>query len=283
MNAVRKSLCFACGGFVALAWVSAQGAARAPVPIPEFAPDGSTSWVPEADDFFPPESGPGPVTFDPARPYVPNFTPGKQPTYRVADIANPILKPWAVEQMKKSNERVLAGGVPFRARERCYPAGVPALLAYSLVEPFYFVQTPRKVTIIDRGNAEVRRVYMNVPHSKTVKPSWYGESVGQYENGDTLVVDTIGLSEKSFVDNYRTPHTNQLHVVERYKLIDDGQRLEVSITVEDPGAFNMPWSAVQRFKRRQQDPLVEQICAENPTDFFNYDLVPIPQAEEPDF
>jgi hypothetical protein len=114
--------------------------------------------------------------------------------------------------MKKANDEVLAGKVPFRARERCWPVGVPGFDAYSLVEPFYFYQTPEKVVVIAQNGPEVRHIYLNVTHSKDVKPSWYGESVGHYENGDTLVIDTIGISAKSFVDNYRTPHTDQLHV-----------------------------------------------------------------------
>ena len=67
-------------------------------------------------------------------------------------------------------------------------------------------QTPKEVLIIWRGDSQFRHVYLNVLHSQNPKPSWYGESVGHYE-GDTLVVDTIGLSTKTFVDNYRTPHT----------------------------------------------------------------------------
>ncbi len=251
--------------------------------IPNFTPDAETSWAPEGDDFIAPPSGPGPVTFDPAHPYVPNFTPGKAPTYRVADLTNPILKPWAVERMRKDNAAVIAGGIPFRARERCWPPGVPAFAIYSLVEPLYFLQERGKVTIIDRGNAEVRRVYLNAPHSANPKPSWYGESVGHYENGDTLVVDTIGLTEKSFVDNYRTPHTEEMRVVERFRLIEGGKRLELTIRVEDQGAFNTPWTAVQRFRLRPKDPLDERICAESTENFFNHDLVPIPQAERADF
>ena len=115
--------------------------------------------------------------------------------------------------MKKANDEVLAGKVPFRARERCWPVGVPGFDAYSLVEPFYFYQTTEKVVVIAQNGPEVRHIYLNVTHSKDVKPSWYGESVGHYENGDTLVIDTIGISAKSFVDNYRTPHTDQLHVL----------------------------------------------------------------------
>src|SRR5436305_9038993 len=94
--------------------------------------------------------------------------------------------------------------------------------------------------MICRGDKQVRHVYMNVPHSARPKPSWFGESVGHYE-GDTLVVDTIGLNAKTFVDNYRTPHSEQLHVVERFRLIDGGRRMEARIRVEDPGAFNAPW------------------------------------------
>lgn len=114
-------------------------------------------------------------------------------------------------------------------------------------------------------------------------PSWYGESVGHYEGEDTLVVDTIGLSTKTFVDNYRTPHTDQLHVVERFKLVDGGKVLEVLIMVEDPGTFTMPWSAVQRYRRMQRGPMEEAICAENNVNPFSFEVVPIPHADQPDF
>jgi hypothetical protein len=71
-------------------------------------------------------------------------------------------------------------------------------------------------------------------HSETVKPSWFGESIGRYENGE-LVVDTVGLSTSySFIDNFRTPHSEKEHVVERYKISVDGNALEASVMVEDP-------------------------------------------------
>jgi hypothetical protein len=126
-------------------------------------------------------ANPGPVTNDPRYPYVDNGAArraGGQPTYRVADLNNPILQPWAKESMKKANDEVLDGKVPFRPRERCYPGGVPGFVVYTLVMPFYFLQTEKEVTIINRGGPETRRVYLNVPHSANPKPSWYGESVG---------------------------------------------------------------------------------------------------------
>ena len=118
-------------------------------------------------------------------------------------------------------------------------------------------------------------------HSENPAPSWYGESVGHYE-GDTLVVDTIGLNDRTTVDNYRTPHTDKIHVVERFKMIDGGKTLQATVTVDDPGTFNMPWTGVQRWKHTDRV-LEEDLCSENNTGYFGYDVVPIPQANKPDF
>ena len=117
-----------------------------------------------------------------------------------------------------------------------------------------------------------------MPHSANPKPSWYGESVGKYE-GDTLVVDTIGLNNKTFVDNYRTPHTEKLHVVERWRMIDDGKTLEVEMTIEDPDTYNQPWQAMLRFERAQRT-LPEQVCAEGNLYLFDWGM---PEAKTSDF
>ena len=311
----RRHVFGMCAGAVcALAWLSSQ-AQPATAPIPSFAPDDHTSWHPDrpdGDNFLAPESGPGPIMQVPDIPYVPNGGRGgdmdfasSHPTYRIADLSNPILQPWVRDQMKKDNDEVRAGKIPFMARERCYPGGVPEWNVYRRVAApmVFFVQTPKEVLIIWRGDSQVRHIYMNVPHSANPKPSWYGESVGHYE-GDTLVVDTIGLSTKTFVDNYRTPHTEQLRVVERFHKIDDGKKLQVDIHVEDPGAFTMPWNAVQRFAlnhpnggwsgdAKRSGTLYESPCAESAAfDHFttdNYgathaaDVAPVPVADPPDF
>jgi hypothetical protein len=94
------------------------------------------------------------------------------------------------------------------------------------VKPIHFIQTSKHVTIIFSGDAQMRRVDLDMPHSANLKPSWYGESVGHCE-GDTLMVDTIGLRQ-DVIDNHRTPHTEKLHVAERYKLIDEGKTLQVT-------------------------------------------------------
>ena len=107
--------------------------------IPNFAPDSITGWLkPPGDEFLHPDSGPGPVRSDPAHPYVSNAV-ARQETVKIADLTNPILQPWVVEQMRKANEEVLAGKVGFTARSRCWPHGVPGFLLYP-VHPIFFIQ-----------------------------------------------------------------------------------------------------------------------------------------------
>jgi hypothetical protein len=280
------------GAVCAIGSVSAQNGFRPAPAIPNLAPSSEAGWLKSlpGDEFIAPDAGPGPVRADPKRPYVGAFNPlrpgaGQQETVKIADISNPILQPWVVEQMKKSNDEVLAGKVGFTARSRCWPHGVPGFLLYP-VHPIFFIQSPKEVVMVWGQDFQMRRVFLDVPHTTNPKPSWYGESVGHYENGDTLVVDTIGLNDRTFVDNYRTPHTTALHVTERFTILNDGRNMEVKIHVEDPRAFTMPWNAIQRYRLDQRDaevPLHEMVCAENNSDHFSQGLVPIPRADTPDF
>ena len=268
----------------AVVWTGLVSPAAKEAPsFPDFNPDGETAWNidrPAGDDFLPPDSGPGPVLSDPRHPYVPNGQ--GQSTYRVADLTNPILQPWVVEQMKKTNDDVLAGKVPFIARERCWPGGVPGMDIYNRGQPLHFLQTPREVVLINELYASTRHIYLNAAHTKNPKPSWYGESIGHYE-GDELVVDTIGLNDRTFVDNYRTPHTTRMHVIERFKMIDGGKTLQVSVWVDDPGAFTMPWRGRQTWKRVHPGQLIEDYCEPNNDFFFGYDVSPLPHDDKPAF
>jgi len=207
---------------------------------------------------------------------------------RMSDAENPNLKPWAQELMRKYNQDVLHGHRAFSSQSRCWPGGTPGQLLFP-AEPIYFIQTPKEVWIIWQRQQEVRRIYLDVPHSVDRKPSWFGESVGHYENGE-LVVDTVGFLDKhefDFVDNWRTPHTKDMHVVERFQLIDGGRGLEAMVTVEDPGTFNQPWSGMVRWQRVNRGPIGESICAENNEAFEKYFVnlkeYPMPTAKTPDF
>jgi hypothetical protein len=244
---------------------------------PNFAPNPSVGWIGQGGIRPVPGTVAG-LAQDPKYPFVPNGT-GQQPTYRLADLSHPNLKPWVKEIMKKDNDEVIAGKIAFTAGSSCTLAGVPAFLTLGgNNNPYRFIQTPKEVRIFRDADSQVRRVYLNVPHSANPTPSWYGESVGHYE-GDTLVIDTIGLNTKTFVDYYRTPHTEKLHVVERWRMVEDGKAMEVVFKVEDPDTFYEPWTAMRRFRRVDQ-PYVEQICAEGNRNLFDYK---IPVANKPDF
>jgi hypothetical protein len=272
-----------------LAGVAFAGVLAAPVAstvaqdvVPDFS-SGDVGWVGlnGGGPFYEAVPGvtPGPVDSDPAHPFVPNGA-DRQPTFRIADLTNPNLMPWVKEAMKKDIDEILAGKKSaFTAQSSCLPAGVPFFMGYGGPDPVTFKQTPKEVWMIWTEDNQVRRVLMNVPHSANPKPSWYGESVGHYE-GDTLVIDTIGLNDKTVVDIYRTPHTTKLHVVERWRKIDNGQGMEATFTVEDPDSFYKPWTAKRRY-RRMQGLFVEKICAENNSiNLFDYH---VPAASNADF
>jgi len=260
------------------AGLTAGAAAQQKAAPPDFSSN-DAGWLTFYVDFSIVPGATSPLHGDPAHPRVSNqeaARTGKQPNYFVADLGSAaILKPWVVERMKKDNAEVLGGKYAFTPHSYCMPAGVPGFHLYGF-QPLYFVQAPKEVLMIYSNDQQVRHVYLDVPHSANVKPSWYGESVGHYE-GDTLVIDTIGLNDKTFVDNFGTPHSEKLHVVERIKLVDGGKAMQVDITFDDPDAFNAPWSVTQRYDRIRQ-PMAEEICAENNQQFF-----PIPVANNPDF
>lgn len=235
----------------------------------------------------PPGSGHGPIKSDPAHPFNSNAEAGRsgtQPTLRIGDSKDPVLKPWAAKVMLDSNEEALRGErqVPFAAQARCYPGGVPGQLLFPF-EPFYFIQTGKEVWMMWQRDSQVRRIRMTDKHLTNVKPSWFGDSIGHYENGNTLVVDTIGLSTKnSYIDNFRTSHTEKLHVVERFTIGPDEKSLTAIVTVDDPDTFNAPLTMQQRWFK-VNEPMGESICAENNFDFFHQNLFPLPQAKTPDF
>jgi hypothetical protein len=269
-----RSMIFASTAVVAL---SAAGAWAQAAGTPDFGQADGAAWIAMSQDYIDVPNSPKTVSNDPKYPFVPNGR-GAQPTFRIADAANPNLKPWAAEQMRRENDAILKGGIAYTARSSCMASGVPDFMLF-IVEPVYFIQTPKEVLMVYTGNNETRHIHMNAQHDAKARPTFYGDSIGHYE-GDTLVIDTVKMNAKTYIDNYRTPHTEKLHVSERWKLVNEGKTLEVSFTVDDPDTFNQPWSAIQRYRRVQGEPLQEEPCAENNASLFDYH---IPVANRPDF
>jgi hypothetical protein len=254
---------------------------------------GRGGWAANFWDFQldpPAGSGHGPIKTDPKYPYTSQCqnggcVPGRDYRPPIVNTKDPILKPWAAEEMQATNEEVLSGrmAIPFTSQSRCWPGGVPGQLLF--LEPMYFLQTPKEVWMIWQRDHLVRRIYLTDRHSENVKPSWFGESIGHYEGANTLVVDTIGLAGGQFhyIDSFRTPHSGKLHVVERFTVSQDGRTLTAVVRVEDPDAFNGPLTLEQTW-RKNEAPMLEMICAEDAgEDHFNENLHPIPRADKPDF
>jgi hypothetical protein len=282
-------------------------------------PDISGIWShPFVWGFEPPPSGPGPVVnksrrrqiFDAdGRPRSPANAPLVGDPFRlIGDYTNPILKPEAAEVVKKHGEITLTGVNYPTPSNQCWPGGVPYIF-FAL--GMQLLQQPDKITIIYPFN-EFRQIRINQPHPAPVTPSWYGDSVGHYEGG-TLVIDTMGIKVGPFamVDNFGTPHTEALHVIERYRLIDYaaakeawernenfhipsndagadvdraymGNGLELQFIVEDKGVFTMPWSATITYRRGLNEQ-VEYVCAENPHEYYSGKDSAVPHANKPDF
>jgi len=171
-----------------------------------------------------------------------------------------ILLPWArtLHAERKAN----AGLDPYFS---CMPGGPLRLtggFAWRLVQ--HPTTNATHIFMLQEGNAHTyRQIFTDGrPHPEDPSPTWYGHSTGRWD-GDTLVVDTIGLNDRFWLDAGGTPHTEQLHMVERYARTDFNT-LRRDVTIEDPGAFTRPFTVT--FTARLAAPeseILEYICIEN--------------------
>ncbi len=305
-----------------MAAAATPGLARDSAPgrpaIPDFSGVWSHPWLP---GYEPLASGPTSLR-NLSRRKGPPAGPGNDvsgdgvsnPLQLVGDYHNPILTPETAEIVKKFGEMSIDHfGFP-NPRNQCWPNGLPFVLSSNGQQIF---QHPDYLTIIYQTDHQVRHVRMNQPHPARLTPSWYGDSVGHYE-GDTLVIDTVGIKAGPFamVDWFGTPQTANLHVIERYRLLNyedakegleraskenalpqpptvdlnyRGKYLQLLFTVEDPGVFTTPWSATVTFGRpaalpqNQVSPWLEAVCAENPNKYGTERDARVPTAEKADF
>ena len=141
---------------------------------------------------------------------------------------------------------------------RCLPLGVTLLAGQGK-----FVQTPALLVTLFDGPT-TRQVFLDGrAHPRELEPTWFGHSIGRWE-GDTLVVDTVGFNDKSWL-GVAYPHTERMHVVERFRRPDLGH-LELEMTVEDPGAFKKPWVVKRAANLDPADEVMEFVCNENEKD-----------------
>ena len=168
------------------------------------------------------------------------------------------LQPWAAELY--AQRRANLGKDDPEAQ--CVPAGVPRISPF----PQKFVQTPTLIVILDEGNVHsYRQLFLDGRgHPKNMDPLWMGDSIAKWD-GDTLVVDTTGFNDKTWLTGQGVPHSEELHVIERYRRPDFGH-LDVEITLEDPKAFTKPHTFKRGFILLPNWEIHEYVCNE-----FNVD------------
>jgi hypothetical protein len=277
-------------------------------------PDLSGTWGRNTLNLEAPASGNGPIF---------NVTRNEDGTLNaripVGDDANPVLKPEAAAILRQRGEISLSGEAFPSPHNQCWPEPTPFVLAIQF--GVQVIQHADGVVLTYLSNHQVRHIRMNAPHRAGMIPTWQGDSVGHYE-GDTLVIDTIGIKVGPFsaVDRNGTPHSEALHVVERYRRIDGRTAreailaheilyrrdfeisadiesrqygrgpvdpdpsldgLQVEIAVEDQNVFTAPWSARVTY-RPTRGAWPEAVCAENARDITGAEAA-VPVATRVDF
>jgi hypothetical protein len=177
---------------------------------------------------------------------------------------DPPFQPWAEELFKKRNyentHRSPDGGPD--PTERCIPPGVPRTMGQPF--PWEIVQTRNRVIMIFEYQSLVRQIFTDGRgHPKDLEPTYMGNAIGKFE-GDTLVVDTVGFNDKTWLDPMGLPHSDAMHVIERFRRIDH-DTLAVEITIDDPKAYTKTWTAKRIFKLKPDWQISEYVCTENNT------------------
>ena len=170
-----------------------------------------------------------------------------------------VLQPWAAALYK---ERQASRGKG-RPSERCLPQGVPGMML-ARDQPWKIVQTPGIVVILFRESLHFRQIFTDGrPFPADPAPNWLGYTIGRWE-GDTLVAETIGLTEQTWLDEGGRPHSGALRVIERFRRRNAGA-MDIDIVIDDVKAYAKPWTVTVGFQRVEGDAeLGEDVCAIQP-------------------
>jgi hypothetical protein len=172
----------------------------------------------------------------------------------------PPLKPQYMDILKRRIRAKNAGKPETDTSTQCFPHGMPRLMESPY--PIEIWQTKGQVAILHEVAHEVRRFHLDQKQPANPKISYLGHSVAHWE-GDTLVVDTIGINASSFIDDEGSSHSDKEHITERFHKIDGGRQLEVDTTVEDPVTLERPYSYSRYFQWRPDVRIQEYVCEEN--------------------
>jgi hypothetical protein len=177
----------------------------------------------------------------------PEMTPWGSQTY----MANKPSNGPRTHSLKDTNDPVL---------KQCLPPGTPRI--YLQPFPFQIVQIPKEILMFYEYDHTVRQIFMDGrSHPSDITPTYLGHSIGKWEGG-TLVVDTVGFNDKTWLDRDGHPHSDQLHVTERFHRVDH-DNMQIDITMEDPKALAKPWKTQLNFQLKPDWDIMELACTDN--------------------
>ena len=175
-----------------------------------------------------------------------------------SDLGTPEFEEWAEALYKKH----LADDLKDAPTAHCWPSGI--VWAATMATPQRAVHSPGLLAMFSEGQLP-RQIFLDGrPHPSDLYPTWLGHSVGHWDE-DTLVVDTVGFNDKTWLDMSGHPHTEMMHVVERYRRPDLGH-LELDLTVDDPKTLKKPWVIKRTYILNPNDDVMESVCTENEKD-----------------
>src|SRR5215472_19159985 len=165
----------------------------------------------------------------------------------------PPLTPWGEERYKKADTKVNDPNLA------CLPHGLPRLMYVPL--PMQIFQVPDMVLIYVEAGNQLRQIHMNRGHKDDIGPTYNGDSIAKWD-GDTLVVDTTGFNDVTWLDHAGLPHSEELHLVERIRRVDHDTLID-NFTIEDPKAYTKPWTASQTYHLKPGWEIAEYVCDNN--------------------
>ena len=176
----------------------------------------------------------------------------------------PPLQPWALQKYQANrtgiNDPGSGGLESMDPSTYCFPTGAPRsmLMPYS----FEIVQRLSLTYMLFEIGHGIRRIYTDGrKHPDDLTPAWMGHSIGRWEK-DAFVADTVGLREETWLDRAGTPHSEELHMVERFRLIKP-DTLEIEFLFEDPRAFTKPWGGKKIYQRQHEEMSDFDLCEDH--------------------
>ena len=166
-------------------------------------------------------------------------------------------QPWAEDLVSYRR------GSPLEPHTRCKPSGGPRQFLTPYGAEILEIPELERIYIFDIGGPHTYRIiYMDGrPHPEDLIPSYYGHNIGHWE-GDTLVVDSRGYNERFWIDRGRSPHTEQLHMIERFTRTDFNA-MTYEVTIEDANVYTSPWTGEFDLRYMNGQELFEYICQDN--------------------